>query len=244
MLAKSKLLLPILVTCLVGSVSTAQVTIIGGSIGNGDFEDTSLSASTSGVPYSLTPAWENINEDTDPNFRVTQGLAGHPDNAVPGTNVFGAFLFLDRLSGNTTGYSLVDGDTLSLSFDVSRHGGSWVGDEFVQAVLYTTTATVDASYNTTTDVNYSELATFNYTILADPFWQVDVSNANLFTAGPADAGKTVYLAFTLQGGDASSPFPRIDNVELTATPVPEPGTFVILSGIAALGLVMYRRRKA
>ncbi|MEX0331082.1 MAG: hypothetical protein AB3N64_06615 [Puniceicoccaceae bacterium] len=201
------------------SAQLTLVTIIGDSVGNANFEDTSLSASTGGTPYSQIPFWENMNEASDPNFRVTQGMAGHPLNdadlgGTPGTNIYGAFLFKDRFSGNSTGYTMKAGDIFGLKFDISHHGGAaaWADGGDVEAIMFTTDATVDALYNMTEDPNFMQLASFTYTILEEPFWNMDVSAGTFYIASEADAGKKVYVAFTLRTSGANSPFPRLDNV--------------------------------
>ena len=208
--------------CLLGGAAFAQttiVTIIGGSTGNGDFE--AVTTAGDALPYSSVPSWINSNEPSDPNFSVTAGMAGHPMNnpdtgGTAGSNLRGGFLFKDRISGNTTPYTLKSGDTFQVTFDISRQGGAalWEGDIRVEAVLFTTTATVDDAYNSTEDASYEVLGTYQYSILAEPFWQTGIASGPFFTASAADAGKTVYAGFTLRTPGDGSPFPRLDNLVL------------------------------
>jgi hypothetical protein len=232
MMTKIKVISVAISLGLAASFAQAQtlITIIGEATGNGNFEATT--AVGDALPYSATPSWENINQDTDPNFSVTAGMSGHPENdealgGAPGTNLRGGFLYKDRFSGNTTSYTIgAAGDVFTCKFDISRHGGAatWVDGGTVEAILFTTTATVDATYNTTTDTSYVQLASFTYEVLAEPFWQTNISAGTLYAATANDVGKKVYLALTLRTAGSASPFPRADNVtfQVIAQPVLNP----------------------
>jgi len=57
---------------------------------------------------------------------------------------------------------------------------------------------------------------------------------------PANTVEANFILLNVNQGDSPSPM-YFDNI--TATVVPEPATFAFLGGLAALGLVMYRRRQ-
>lgn len=67
------------------------------------------------------------------------------------------------------------------------------------------------------------------------------ANASVsFTAIQANVGQIVGIEF---GGVTSDRY-HFDNARLDVTPIPEPGTFGVIAGAAALMLGMVRRRRA
>lgn len=67
------------------------------------------------------------------------------------------------------------------------------------------------------------------------------SLATVATAG-LDGATTAYLRYTLDGATTAAGNNRIDNLTLSATVIPEPGTYALLFGSAILGMVALRRR--
>lgn len=71
---------------------------------------------------------------------------------------------------------------------------------------------------------------------ATPFSLATVATAGL------DGATTAYLRYTLDGATTAFGNNRIDNLTLSATVIPEPGTYALLFGSAILGMVALRRR--
>ncbi len=63
-----------------------------------------------------------------------------------------------------------------------------------------------------------------------------------FSTSALDNAATAFLRYTLSGATGNSGNNRIDNLQLNA--VPEPAAIAALLGLAALGVVLYRRRAA
>ncbi|MEX0321009.1 MAG: hypothetical protein AB3N63_02545 [Puniceicoccaceae bacterium] len=196
----------------------AQTIIIGGATGNGDFELTEPAGLTGAQWYSATPDWVNLGGSEGINFAHDAGLAGHPDNAGAQVNFRGGFLFPTRPAANRTGYTIQAADeVISLIFDISRHGGGWSGtdNEYVKFFLFTASGDVNGD---TVVGDISEIASSQYTIVSEPFWQIDITADPMYTTTAQDIGKTVYLGVELITPNGNTVYPRIDNIELVSTP--------------------------
>jgi len=212
--------------------ANAQLTIVGGSTLNGNFNaDTSLDDKRT---FADTPDWVNIGSGGDQSQEATRiapaaQLFDGSRNAVLSEAA-------DRAFGLDTGYSIVEGETFTLNF-VWRDAFQWDdgGDQLVVNLFTTNTDAIDGTRNTLASL-LSGTSTANNSYQA-------YNNASAYTAIAADVGKTLFVEVTTQdGGSGADGFARIDNFELI-TSVPEPSSFALVAGCLCLGYVMIRRRK-
>lgn len=203
----------VLFALLVGT--TKATVLIGGAVGNGDFETTAIGDFPSAGGWFPTgdsvPGSPVTNVEIRDNFVSPSG----GNNAVVGENGFGSFPELDRNIARDTGHTLALGDSFTASYewlDAENFGAP----KAVEMVLYYTD-------NNTLGGVRTDLFVFNS-------GAADLSNdweAEAFgpTAEVADAGAVGKMLFVrLDARAGSSSFARIDNVNLTLRDV-SPGDF-------------------
>lgn len=74
-------------------------------------------------------------------------------------------------------------------------------------------------------------------------WNVFTYDLSAYTSGVIAGGNRMDpVTGTVSGTDILGNF-EIDYVTLTAQPIPEPGVYALMAGVAALGLAVHRRQK-
>ena len=70
------------------------------------------------------------------------------------------------------------------------------------------------------------------------------ASITLSTLTPTNNASSVWIKYTLSGATATSGNNRLDNIQFSATAIPEPSTYAALFGTLALaGVVIHRRRR-
>lgn len=174
-------------------------TIIGGSIGNGDFEANNIGSTHT---YAQTPNWYNAWGDESANFTFT--------NATPSRS---AMTWQQRRNVNDSGWTVQSADEkFSISYEFIRYG-SYNGDETNAVYLFTTDGVqVDG------DLEFSDMIAVDgseVTHADNGAWIQPVTHEYFYTTTTNDIGKTFYLCTRFDNPDlVSGPQPRIDNVSL------------------------------
>ena len=232
--------------CLVvSSVASADITVIGGSVGNGDFNAGGGGTGGGAQTYAATPNWFNGQAAETVNFTNSSQMGGSndPNN---GTTTRGGMPFNNRLQINDTSYTVVEaGQVFSLSYDFGAGGGlaGWEGLEVMDTFIFSST-TVDGN---TVEADITRLGTDSYTIdrANDGQWTTR-SVTNLYTTTAADVGSDLYFGMQFNdNGTGNSLFPRIDTVDLQVTDpvgVPEPSSLGLLGLIGVAAFARRRRR--
>ena len=187
-----------------GPPVTNQPIIVGGTIGNGDFED-GEPAATGAVTYENTINWFNASGADTLNFTQDSQTSGssQPDSRA-------GMPFQSRKQVNDTVHTVVaTGEVFNLSYDFGRMGGGWTGDEQMRTFLFTASAPVDADL---TDASMTEFADVLYTFPTNEFW-TSFSTSAFYTTTASDVGQTFYLGMELLNPDLTNVFPRIDVVQ-------------------------------
>ncbi|QBG45937.1 hypothetical protein EGM51_00365 [Verrucomicrobia bacterium S94] len=196
------------------SAALARTTIIGGSIGNGNFNGNGAEAG-SGVTltYAETPNWFHAAGDESWNFIFTSGMIGSDDSTSGG-----AYIFNNRLTVNDTGYTIsAAGEVFSLSYQFGAGGGesNWEsGNDVLRAYLFTSAAPVDASLTSNAMIQISGNDDYYVNRPLNGQWTYHANNA-FYTTMAADVGKTVYLALVFIDDGAGTGTPRLENLMLT-----------------------------
>ncbi len=229
------------------ATNAQAVSIIGGSLGNGDFNAGGGGTAGGAQTYNQTVNWFNAQgtaADDDINFTNSSQMGGStdPDN---GTTTRGGMPFQNRVQINDTGYTIgAAGEVFSLSYDFGAGGGpaSWNGggDETMRTFLFTSTTPIDPN---TVEADMTELGGDDYDIdrANDGQWTTR-SVPVFYTSTLADVGSTVYFGMEFLNDSGNLLFPRIDVVQLDVTPIPEPSSLALLGTIVAAGLSVRRRR--
>ncbi|QDS98506.1 PEP-CTERM sorting domain-containing protein [Adhaeretor mobilis] len=198
----------------------AQTTIIGGSIGNGDFEASESpsdpDAVTGPISFENTTNWFHAN-NTGPNETINftnDSQTGGSSQA----NSRAGMPFQGRFQINDTPYTIGGADEVfNVSYDFGAGGGpsNWTGDEVMRIFLFTSTAAVDGD---TTVNDITEIGGDNYDIgraNGDPQWTTRSAPA-FYTSTAGDIGSTVYFGMEFQDPISTNLlFPRIDVINLT-----------------------------
>lgn len=210
-------------------------TIIGGSTGDGDFEEAEPASGP--LWYTAHSSWFNASGSEGINFSNDSQTGGSSQ-----ANSRAGMPFNDRHQVNGTGYTITAaGEVFSLSYDFGAGGGpaAWNGDEVMKAYLFTSTVAVDGNVTT---ADMTEVAADNYAINRAQDGQWTTRNVPvLYTSTAGDIGKTVYLGTVFDQGTGTTLFPRLDVVQLDVTVIPEPATLALV-GIACLSLGLQRRK--
>lgn len=195
--------------------STTTTTIIGGQVGNADFEATEPFSGPQW--YSDTPNWFNASGSEGINFTNDSQTNGSSQASSRA-----GMPFQNRVQINDTGYVVqAEGEVFSLSYDFGAGGavGNWDGNETMRTFLFTS---VSGANGNTVGADMTELGSDSYQIdrANDGQW-TSYSAANLYTTTAADVGQTVYFGMEFLDGSGPTLFPRIDVLVLQVT---TPGT--------------------
>ncbi len=225
---------------LLAGTAAQGVTIIGGALGNGDF-NAGGNPPTAAQSFADTSNWFNADGAETLNFTQTNQLGGSTD---PSAITRGGFFASGRTIVNNTGYSIVSaGEIFSLSYDFGAGGQAarWDGDETMTSFIF---ASPTAPDDTTASTSITQLASDVYMIdrASDGQWTTRTTPI-FYTSTPADVGTTVYLGMVFDTGDLANDvaFPRTDVVNFSVEPVPEPSS-ALLMGLGALALCTRRKR--
>ncbi|QDT69078.1 Arylsulfatase [Planctomycetes bacterium MalM25] len=194
-----------------GGVEGEQV-IIGGTVGDGDFEQ----AGGSGAKlYTESSNWFNASGSEGINFTNTSQTNG---SSQAGSRA--GMPFNNRVQVNNTGHTVgAEGEVFDISYDFGAGGNSanWTGDETMRLFLFTTNSTVDGNL-TTGDITIVAEATYDIDRANDPQWTSHDTDG-FYTATAGDVGKEFFLGMEFEDASGPSLFPRIDVVELIANGV-------------------------
>jgi hypothetical protein len=200
--------------------SDAQTTVlVGAGIRNGDFnDDTDL---TDERAFDVTPFWENIAGPQ--NFIAARtNLVG-----TSGTRNGQISHAANQLTGQSTGYTIAEGDSFSVSYEW-RDGFNWNnGVDKVRIALFVTNDDTLTGARTTIATTDSEISTSNNT------WEA-VETDNFYLVKPEDVGKVLFVAIDTFDTDGNG-FARIDDFELLVGPLTIDPFLVIESGDYAFG---------
>ncbi len=206
----------VLVTAMVSPAET----IIGGALGNGNFNATGASGTE---VYAQTPLWFNAKGSESENFVFTNQTAGSTDSN-PATPA--GFPFPGRVPVNSIGYLIAEaGEIFTLSFEFGAGGNGWDAanglDEVLETFLFTVAPgdAVDGDLGTADFVETLGLVSTRVT--NNPQWKA-LSVSEFYTSTASDIGKTVYLGMEFKNPTGVNVFPRIDNVQLDVLPTPAP----------------------
>ena len=200
-----------------GSSPSGILTLIGGSLRNGDFNaDTSATDSRS---FADTPDWYNLgtSSQTIEATRTNLPTADGTRNAVltqNGTRVF----------GNDTGHTLATGELFRATYQWYDASGWTDASDKVGVTLFTT------SDNTITGTRTAIQTLLSATSAADSTYQSETAG---FAAIPASAnGKRLFVSFAGVDGDANTAgFARFDNVVLERVAAGSPASRVIIADL-------------
>lgn len=222
--------------CLMAASASAQLTLVGPGVNNGDFNDNSLSAAPGIRSYADTLFWDKL--DTGTYFDATTdvvigGLTSRNLNVRQQTIL--------SIAAGDTGYTIGAGDVFDLSYRWVDGSGWQDGADEISIRLFTTDTDL-----ITGAVSY--IATANSGVkgaTSTPTSQFVIQNG-FYTATALDAGKNLFVAITSLNpvtGNASdnNAFARVDDFVLQVTAIPEPSTAALLIGAIA-GRVLRRRR--
>lgn len=234
-LTKTLALVAIALLC---SQSNADISIIDGALGNGDFE-LNNGAATGAVWYSDTPNWYNASGSEGINFTNDSQMGGSSQGGSRG-----GMPFSNRVQINDTGYTVASaGQTFCIDYDFGAGGNAanWATNPLPNMETFVFTSTTGVNGNTTV-ADMTQFGGDNYTIdrANDGQWTTRGSSA-IYTTTAGDVGNTFYLGMVFNG--ANNLFPRIDVVTLKVTDpvvVPEPSSLALL-GLMGLGLLRRRR---
>lgn len=191
------------------------VDIIGGELGDGNFEDAEPAATVGGVytpeqPFTESPNWFNANGTE------TEEMVFTRRNETESTR--SAMIWTDRLQVNNTGYTVTStGTVFYLSFDVYAWGGQYQGDEAVKTFMFTTDEPVDG-----------DLIAADMNIFAEEFSYFPGSANSehelkgYYVTTEADVGKTFYYGMEMINPTTPHSYPRVDNVKWSVVAPADP----------------------
>jgi len=125
----------------------------------------------------------------------------------------------------------------TLSFSAARNG--WVGS----GEWYVWAGFRDGADGTANVVEEIDIDIRDLSPSGEDSWK-PVSVTLNTASQPSLVGQDmdIFVGFRHRGNHNKTVF--FDDVSLDASPVPEPSTIALLTGISALGLILYRRRRA
>lgn len=184
------------------AAASAQTTLIGAGVRNGDFEEDVDPADTR--PYWATPGWYNIGtgDQNQVATRTNVVYAGARSHVV----AEGA----GRMGAQNTGYTISAGDLFDISY-YWRDGTDWddPGDQVLIRLFTTDTDLIGGVAST-----FASLVSGKSTV--DGGFEF-VSGQALAT--PTEEGKRLFIAIdTRDGNGSSNGFANVDNFMLAVTP--------------------------
>jgi hypothetical protein len=199
-----------LMLCLcVAGVSQAETVIIGGAVGNGDFE--ALITPGTGVQlFDNTVDWVNVGEPTGTQTLNTQAShdtlaydAGSPRNIIVGSET-------DKIKwyGQNTGYTISSGDVFDISY-VWRDAWGWQNDQEIEVFLFVTDT------DDLTGVKTILVSDLGGVRTATATWEA-VDHDGIYTAVAGDAGKTLMVGIRNTYDPSYNRYARLDNFELVS----------------------------
>ncbi|MCS6243842.1 MAG: PEP-CTERM sorting domain-containing protein [Opitutus sp.] len=192
---------------------------------------------------------------TNPSFEANSGYSGGTTSSVIGWQANSFPIGLGT-------YGSVDDVSAAFTSGLSGTNAFYIGGNIAQltAATFETGRTYTLSFDigkptgagpTTDGFQFGFINNANTAFIAggESFVAVNDLTAGAFqtysvayTAVSGDNGNTIRIGAT--DFFASSATYRIDNVQLSASAIPEPSTFAAFVGIAAIGLATLRRRRA
>ena len=196
------------------SAAFSQTTLIGPGVRNGDFNDDT--DPTDQRTFAQTPFWQNI--------PANQELVGTRSNLAPpsGTRNGQVSSAAGVVLGQSTEYSIVEGDSFSVSY-LWRDAFQWddAADRVRVSLFVTDDDTITGAQTILADTD-SPLST------TDSTWEPVESN-DFYIADATHVGKTVFISIdSLAGG--TSRFYRLDDVVLTVGELSEDPVLQVREG--------------
>jgi beta-glucanase (GH16 family) len=195
--------------------AASSTTLVGGAIKNGNFN----SPGTAGaITFAQEGNWISLsgnNGNTFLNDTVANVYDGHY------AQLSEQYAFYPALD---TGYAMTEGDVFDISF-LWHDGWQWAANDQILLTLYVTDDNTAAGTQTVLATVYSETGPL------DSAYEL-VDQSAVYTAGPAHAGKTLFVGLQAQDGSGNTNgYAQIDNLELVVTagapPANNPPTFEV-----------------
>ena len=211
------------------SLANAQTTtLIGGATRNGDFNETTSTASNGIGTFAETPFWENLSTggQTAAATRSTSALA-FDDTRNAQLTQSATIVF-----AQSTGHTIAPGDVFNLSY-VWRDALNWsTATDKVRVTLFTT------SDNTLTGSPSDLVVTTSSLISTSGTYQLE-GPADVYTAVGGDSGKSLFVKIDTENNGDGAGFARLDNFVLTVTSIPVDPVLAVDSGDYAFGSLFH-----
>ena len=208
------------------AVGSADAAIIDATTNNGSFEDGTGSGSGSTIDRWQPPI---VSSGTTGESRINNNASHGTYSAVIGNN--GSSFDTSGVLLNT-GYTVGAGDTFDFSFDWIPLF-NWDADDSITYRLFTTDDNLSSGTPTA-------ILTGSVSGHANgEGYQLDADFTGAGAVVAANVGKELWVEFKSDTSD--NEFARVDNVVLSAIPVPEP-TSLALFGLGGLCMMKRRRR--
>ncbi|MCP5537366.1 MAG: sulfatase-like hydrolase/transferase [Akkermansiaceae bacterium] len=179
-----------------GTSFVADLTLVGGTTLNGDFNTTSSSGN---VSYADTPSWENIGANAD-----QDSVATRTDDAIDGSRNAVISKSTTRSFGLATAHTLGNGEVFRATYDW-KDSSSW--DDLSDRIRVTLFTTADNQINGTRTVIQSVDSNLS---AVDGAAQSEIAQ---FDPIPASAvGKSLFVM--VDSAESGSGFARLDNFVL------------------------------
>jgi hypothetical protein len=201
MLMKPIHLLPVLIAST--AALQAQEVLIGPGVRNGNFDDDA--SAIDGRTFAETPFWENLNGAQSAN--ATRSNLANPATGSRNAQLTAAAAVAHAQS---TAHTILAGETYAVSYSWINATNWNLATDRVRVTLFTTDDDTLTGAASTLASASSALG------IAASAWQ-DEPAADLYTALPADAGKTLFVKIDLETNNDGSSFGRLDDFLLTSS---------------------------